>query len=66
MVDALNWARGNLTYVHYTGPVGTIDTVSAITDNPALCENSDYTLVNCHAFFDPNAAAADAGTFVKG
>ncbi|OCK99510.1 glycoside hydrolase family 17 protein [Cenococcum geophilum 1.58] len=42
MVDALNWARGNLTNVHYT------------------------TLVNCHAFLDPNTAAADAGTFVKG
>lgn len=65
MADALNWARGNLTNVHYTSPAGIVDTVPAVTDNPALCENSDYALVNCHAFFDPNKVAADAGTFVK-
>ena len=41
MVDPLNWARGNLTNVHYTGPVGITDTVLAVIDNPALCENSD-------------------------
>ena len=48
-VDALNRARENLTNVHYTGPVGIVDTVPAVTDNPALCENSDYALVSCHA-----------------
>lgn len=36
MVDALNWARGNLTNVHYTSPVGIADTVPAVIDNPAL------------------------------
>ncbi|OCL08433.1 glycoside hydrolase family 17 protein [Glonium stellatum] len=66
MVDYLNWARGNLTNVHYTGPVGIVDTVPAVTDNPALCENSDYALVNCHAFFNSHSSAADAGNFVKG
>ena len=35
MVDALNWARGNLTNVHYTSPVGIVDTVPAVIDNPA-------------------------------
>jgi len=35
MVDALNWAR-NLTNVHYTSPVGIVDTVLAVIDNPAL------------------------------
>lgn len=36
MVDALNWALGNLTNVHYTSPVGIVDTVPAVIDNPAL------------------------------
>ena len=38
-VDALNRARKNLTNVHYTGLVGIVDTVPAVTDNPAFCEN---------------------------
>ncbi|OCK84875.1 glycoside hydrolase family 17 protein [Lepidopterella palustris CBS 459.81] len=66
VVDAIGWARGNLTIAHYPGPVGTVDTAPATIGNPQLCEHSDYALVNIHAFFDPNTAAADAGTFVKG
>jgi len=61
----INDARQKLAAVGYNGPVGTVDTVPATVDNPTLCQNSDYAMVNCHAFFDPNTAAADAGTFVK-
>ena len=39
IVDALNWAQENLTNVHYTGPVGIVNTVPAVTDNPTLYEN---------------------------
>ncbi|KAF2500266.1 glycoside hydrolase [Lophium mytilinum] len=66
VVDAINQARQQLQAVGYTGPIGTVDTVPATVDNPSLCQNSDYAMVNSHAFFDSNTAAKDAGTFVRG
>ncbi|KAF1920497.1 glycoside hydrolase superfamily [Ampelomyces quisqualis] len=65
VVDAIRDARGQLRNLGYNGPVGTVDTVPATIDNPSLCEESDVVMVNCHAFFDTNTAASDAGSFVK-
>lgn len=65
VVDAINRGRDQLRGVGYNGPVGAAETVPATLDNPAICEAADVVLVNCHAFFDPNTQAADAGTFVK-
>jgi exo-beta-1,3-glucanase (GH17 family) len=66
VVDAINDARQKLRAAGYNGPIGTVDTVPATIDNPSLCQNSDYAMVNCHAFFDSNISAENAGTFVKG
>lgn len=66
VVDAINKARSQLRGLGYNGPVGAVETVPATVDNPALCNASDVVMVNCHAFFDKNTQAKDAGTFVKG
>ena len=65
IVDAIRRGRDQLRGVGYSGPVGAVDTVSAIIDNPAVCQAADIAMVNCHPFFDKNTAAEDAGTFVK-
>lgn len=65
VVDAINQARGQLRGSGYNGPVGAVETVPATIDNPAICRASDVVMVNCHAFFDSNTEAKDAGTFVK-
>lgn len=47
------------------GPkVVTVDTFNAVIANPALCQQSDYTAVNMHPFFDPLTVARTAGTFI--
>ncbi|KAI8939788.1 hypothetical protein NX059_003527 [Plenodomus lindquistii] len=66
VIDAINTARGQLRGLGYKGPVGAVETVPAMLDNPAICKASDVVMVNCHAFFDTNTKAQDAGTFVKG
>jgi exo-beta-1,3-glucanase (GH17 family) len=66
VVDAINNARSQLRSAGYNGPVGAVETVPATLDNPAICEASDVAMVNCHAFFDRNTEAKNAGTFVKG
>jgi exo-beta-1,3-glucanase (GH17 family) len=65
VVDAIKRARDQLRELGYNGPVGAVDTVPATVDNPAICKASDVVMVNCHAFFDPNTEASDAGSFVK-
>jgi len=64
VVDAVNTARSLLRAAGYNGPVVTVDTFNAMIANPGLCKASDYAAANCHAFFDPNTAAEDAGKFV--
>ncbi|KAF2024691.1 glycoside hydrolase [Setomelanomma holmii] len=65
VVNAINRARGQLRGLGYTGPVGAVETVPATIDNPAICDASDIAMINCHAFFDSNTVAQDAGKFVK-
>jgi exo-beta-1,3-glucanase (GH17 family) len=65
VIDAINRARSQLRGLGYNGPVGAVETVPVTIDNPAICEASDVVMVNCHAFFDSNTAAKDAGSFVK-
>jgi exo-beta-1,3-glucanase (GH17 family) len=65
VVDAIDSARGQLRSAGYNGPVGAVETVPAMIDNPAICQASDVVMVNCHAFFDSNTQAQNAGTFVK-
>lgn len=66
VVAAVNAARTKLRSAGYGGPVVTVDTFNAIMANPELCGASDYAAANCHAFFDPNTEASQAGDFVLG
>lgn len=63
--DTISQARQALNGAGYFGPVGAVETVPAIVDNPSICTQSDWALVNIHAFFDPSTKAEDAGTFVR-
>ena len=63
---AIAQARSLLKAAGYNGPVVTVDTMVAMKNNIGLCTASDYCAINCHAFFDGNVAAPDAGKFVLG
>jgi len=65
VVDAIKRARDQLRAAGYNGPVGAVETVPAMYDNPSICDASDVVMVNCHAFFDTNTVAEDAGKFVR-
>jgi exo-beta-1,3-glucanase (GH17 family) len=65
VVDAINRARTKLRAAGYNGPVGAVETVPAMVDNPSICEASDVVMVNCHAFFDTNTTPDNAGKFVR-
>ncbi|KAF2099957.1 glycoside hydrolase [Rhizodiscina lignyota] len=64
VVTALNNGRTQLRSAGYNGPVVHVDTFNQIIDHPEMCENSDFAAANCHAFFDPNTSAQNAGDFV--
>ncbi|KAJ4348516.1 Cell surface mannoprotein mp65 [Didymosphaeria variabile] len=64
--STIDQARSALRNAGFNGPVGAVETVPAVIDNPGVCSTSDLVLVNIHAWFDPNTKAADAGKFVKG
>lgn len=63
--STIEQARTALRNAGFNGPVGAVETVPAVIDNPGVCSASDLVMVNVHAFFDPNTKAADAGKFVK-
>ncbi|KAJ4290940.1 Cell surface mannoprotein mp65 [Kalmusia sp. IMI 367209] len=63
--DTIVQARTALRGAGYNGPVGAVETAPAVIDNPSICSKSDLTLVNIHAWFDPNTEAKDAGKFVR-
>ena len=65
VITAVGAVRGQLRGAGYSGPVVTVDTMNAMHDHPELCDVSDYCAFNCHAFFDPNTAADEAGPSVK-
>ncbi|KAM7204546.1 cell wall glucanase [Rhypophila sp. PSN 637] len=64
ILSSLATARTSLRLAGYTGPVVTVDTVSAVAQNPALCDSSDYCAINVHPFFDPNTSPDKAGDFI--
>lgn len=69
LVTAINAAKGQLKPAGYTGPVVYVDTFNAmIAQNKidqSLCQASDYSAANAHAFFSSITPAADAGEWVK-
>lgn len=64
--STIEQARSAFRQAGYNGPVGAVETVPAIVDNPGVCASSDLVMVNIHAWFDTNTKAEDAGNFVKG
>ncbi|CCF57643.1 hypothetical protein KAFR_0C06470 [Kazachstania africana CBS 2517] len=56
--------RTALTAAGYTGPVVSVETFTAVLNNPVLCDYSDYMAVNAHAYFDYNTVAEDAGSWL--
>jgi exo-beta-1,3-glucanase (GH17 family) len=64
VVNAINTARSMLKSAGYNGKVVTVDTFSAIIDNPELCQASDFAAANCHAFFNADTTAGNAGQYV--
>ncbi|KAF2278404.1 glycoside hydrolase [Westerdykella ornata] len=65
VVDAINRARQALRAAGYTGPVGAVETVPAMIENPMICEASDIALVNVHTFFDSSCKAEDSGKKIE-
>ncbi len=63
---AIGATRAALKSKGYTGPVVTVDTMTAVKNNPSLCKDTEFCAINCHAFFDPNEVAQDAGKYVAG
>ena len=63
-IAAVQSARTGLRKAGFQGPVAIIDTFAAVKQDPRICQNSDITAINLHAFFDPNTAASGAGKFV--
>lgn len=66
VVAAINVARPLLAAAGYSNHVVTVDVFSQLITFPQLCQNSDYCAANAHAYFDPNTAAGNAGSFVSG
>ncbi|OKL63704.1 hypothetical protein UA08_00644 [Talaromyces atroroseus] len=64
VIGAVNSARNRLRQAGYQGPVVTVDTFNQIIAHPELCDASDYCAANCHAFFDSNQTAENAGPYV--
>ncbi|GAM86303.1 hypothetical protein ANO11243_043150 [Dothideomycetidae sp. 11243] len=64
IISALQDVKTNI--LNGKGPkVVTVDTFTAVLANPALCQNSDYTAVNMHPFFDPLTTSSTAGAFME-
>lgn len=65
VVAAISQAKSTLKGAGYSGPVVTVDTMTAMKANPELCTASDFCAINCHAFFDGNVLPENAGAFVQ-
>lgn len=65
VVSAVDQARSMLQAAGYNGKVVTVDTSAQIIDNPQLCQVSDFAAANCHAFFNADLTADQAGSYVK-
>jgi exo-beta-1,3-glucanase (GH17 family) len=65
VVAAIGVARPLLTAAGFTKNVVTVDVFDQIIANPSLCAASDYCAANCHAYFDPDTTADEAGAFVS-
>jgi exo-beta-1,3-glucanase (GH17 family) len=65
VVAALDTARGILNPAGYAGRIVTVDVFDQFSQHPELCQASDYCAANCHAFFDSQITADQAGDYVS-
>ena len=65
VASAVTAAVGILQGAGFTKNVVAVDAFDAHTKYPQICQASSYCAVNAHAYFDPSAAAGDAGTWVQ-
>ena len=66
VVAALATARATLNLAGFAGRIVTVDVYNQILAHPELCQASDYCAANCHAFFDDQINADQAGNYVSG
>ena len=64
VVAAVSQARSMLQAAGYNGRVVTVDTSAQVIDNQQLCQVSDFAAANCHAFFNADLTADQAGSYV--
>jgi exo-beta-1,3-glucanase (GH17 family) len=65
VVAALGTARSILKPAGFGGRIVTVDVFDQIIAHPELCGASDYCAANCHAFFDDQITADQAGDYVS-
>ena len=65
VLAALSAARSFLDGAGYKGQIITVDTFVAHLSHPELCANSDFCAANCHAFFNADTTADQAGDYVS-
>ncbi|CUS22683.1 LAQU0S06e03642g1_1 [Lachancea quebecensis] len=63
--SAVSIARDLLGKIGFTGQIVTVDTLVAVSANPALCECSDFIAVNCHPYWDGNVEPAECGNWLQ-
>ncbi|KAH3682559.1 hypothetical protein WICPIJ_006471 [Wickerhamomyces pijperi] len=63
--QAVNQARSALKSAGYSGKIVSVDTLTAVKNNPGLCQYSDYVAVNCHPFWDGSVTPDNAGTWLQ-
>jgi exo-beta-1,3-glucanase (GH17 family) len=65
VVAAIATARPILNAAGYSGRIVTVDVFDQLINHPELCTASDYCAANCHAFFDNQITAEQAGNYVS-
>jgi exo-beta-1,3-glucanase (GH17 family) len=65
VVAALGTARATLNPAGFAGRIVTVDVFDQFLGNTELCNASDYCAANCHAYFDNQVTADQAGEYVS-
>lgn len=68
LVNKARDVRSKLKAAGFSGKIMHAETTQAYLSNQELCQNDVFDVIglNAHSFFDPNSAAGDAGSFLKG
>lgn len=68
LISKISEVKGKLQNAGYSGKVTTSEPPVSFEKNPSLCTSSgiDFVGINPHSYFDANASADEAGSFVSG